>query len=324
MIPLYIFYSMFGFQRTGDSFWAAADQLARGFVLGATAGRTTLTGEGLQHNDGQSLLLASSNPAVVTYDPAFSFEIAHIVRDGLRRMYGGGEAPASQLPGTEVSAVGTFGGENIFYYITLYNEPYQQPAEPDDLDVAGLLKGLYLYQDGGEGEVRAQILVSGVTVPDGLRAQEILAQEWGVAADVWSVTSFGELRREALDKEIAALKHPDAESGSPYVTQALSAARGPVVAATDWMRAVADQIRQWVPGDYITLGTDGFGFSDTRTAARRVFNVDAQSIVVAVLEGLVKDGTFDKAKAVEAAAKYGIDSVSAAPKPSADAAEELA
>ncbi|WP_435827029.1 pyruvate dehydrogenase (acetyl-transferring), homodimeric type [Nocardia fluminea] len=324
MIPLYIFYSMFGFQRTGDSFWAAADQLARGFVLGATAGRTTLTGEGLQHNDGQSLLLASSNPAVVTYDPAFSFEIAHIVRDGLRRMYGGGEAPASQLPGTEVSAVGTFGGENIFYYITLYNEPYQQPTEPDDLDVAGLLKGLYLYQGGGEGEVRAQILVSGVTVPDGLRAQEMLAQEWGVAADVWSVTSFGELRREALDKEIAALKHPDTDSGSPYVTQALSAVRGPVVAATDWMRAVPDQIRQWVPGDYITLGTDGFGFSDTRTAARRVFNVDAQSIVVAVLEGLVRDGTFDKAKAVEAAAKYGIDSVAAAPKPSADAAEELA
>ncbi|WP_446223399.1 pyruvate dehydrogenase (acetyl-transferring), homodimeric type [Nocardia sp. IBHARD005] len=324
MIPLYIFYSMFGFQRTGDSFWAAADQLARGFVLGATAGRTTLTGEGLQHNDGQSLLLASANPAVVTYDPAFSFEIAHIVRDGLRRMYGGGEAPTSQLPGTDVPAIGTFGGENIFYYITLYNEPYQQPAEPDDLDVAGLLKGLYLYQRGGEGDVRAQILVSGVTVPDGLRAQEMLAQEWGVAADVWSVTSFGELRREALDKEIMALKHPDSDPGSPYVTQALSAARGPVVAATDWMRAVPDQIRQWVPGAYITLGTDGFGFSDTRTAARRVFNVDAQSVVVAVLEGLVRDGTFDKVKAVEAAAKYGIDSVAAAPKPSADAAEELA
>ncbi|MBC7300533.1 MAG: pyruvate dehydrogenase (acetyl-transferring), homodimeric type [Nocardia sp.] len=324
MIPLYIFYSMFGFQRTGDGLWAAADQLARGFVLGATAGRTTLTGEGLQHNDGHSLLLASSNPAVVTYDPAFSFEIAHIVRDGLRRMYGGGDPVPSPLPGAEVPAVGTFGGENVFYYITLYNEPYQQPAEPDELDVAGLLKGLYLYQRGGEGEVRAQILVSGVTVPDGLRAQELLAQDWGVNADVWSVTSFGELRREALNREIAALKYPGTDPGVPYVTEVLSSARGPVVAATDWMRAVPDQIRQWVPGDYITLGTDGFGFSDTRPAARRVFNVDAQSIVVAVLEGLVKDGTFDKATAVEAAEKYGIDSVAAAPKPSADAAEELA
>ncbi|MFF2087383.1 pyruvate dehydrogenase (acetyl-transferring), homodimeric type [Nocardia sp. NPDC058176] len=324
MIPLYIFYSMFGFQRTGDSFWAAADQLARGFVLGATAGRTTLTGEGLQHNDGQSLLLASTNPAVVTYDPAFSFEIAHIVRDGLRRMYGGGTPEKTPLPGTNPPESGAFAGENIFYYITLYNEPYQQPAEPDDLDVAGLLKGLYLYQPGGEGDVRAQILVSGVTVPDGLRAQELLAREWGVAADVWSVTSFGELRREALDKEIVALKHPDTDPGVPYVTQALAPTQGPVVAATDWMRAVADQIRQWVPGDYTTLGTDGFGFSDTRPAARRVFNVDAQSIVVAVLEGLVKDGTFDKAKAVEAAAKYGIDDVAAAPKPSADAGEELA
>ncbi|WP_437126466.1 pyruvate dehydrogenase (acetyl-transferring), homodimeric type [Nocardia mangyaensis] len=324
MIPLYIFYSMFGFQRTGDSFWAAADQLARGFVLGATAGRTTLTGEGLQHNDGQSLLLASTNPAVVTYDPAFSFEIAHIVRDGLRRMYGGGTPEQTQLPGTNPPETGAFAGENIFYYITLYNDPYQQPAEPDDLDVAGLLKGLYLYQPGGEGDVRAQILVSGVTVPDGLRAQELLAREWGVTADVWSVTSFGELRREALDKEIAALKHPDTDPGVPYVTQALAPTRGPVVAATDWMRAVADQIRQWVPGDYTTLGTDGFGFSDTRPAARRVFNVDAQSIVVAVLEGLVKEGSFDKAKAVEAAAKYGIDDVAAAPKPSADAGEELA
>ncbi|MEV0436515.1 MULTISPECIES: pyruvate dehydrogenase (acetyl-transferring), homodimeric type [Nocardia] len=324
MIPLYIFYSMFGFQRTGDGLWAAADQLARGFVLGATAGRTTLTGEGLQHNDGHSLLLASTNPAVVTYDPAFSFEIAHIVRDGLRRMYGGGNPDPGTLPGTHPQETGTFGGENIFYYITLYNEPYQQPAEPDDLDVAGLLKGLYLYQRGGEGEVRAQILVSGVTVPAGLRAQQILAQEWDVAADVWSVTSFGELRKEAVEKEIHALKHPDADPGVAYVTEALASARGPVVAATDWMRAVPDQIRQWVPGDYITLGTDGFGFSDTRPAARRVFNVDAESIVVAVLEGLVKDGTFDKAKAVEAAAKYRIDDVSAAPKPSADAPEELA
>jgi pyruvate dehydrogenase E1 component len=319
MIPLYIFYSMFGFQRTGDGLWAAADQLARGFVLGATAGRTTLTGEGLQHNDGHSLLLASTNPAVVTYDPAFAFELAHIVRDGLRRMYGGGTPEVG--PGTVPGAVshggkptGDFGGEDIFYYITLYNEPYQQPAEPDDLDIPGLLKGIYLYKRGGAGDVRAQILVSGVTVPDGLRAQALLAAEWGVQADVWSVTSWGELRKEALSKEIAKLRNPGTDVGVPYVTQALSAVEGPIVAATDWMRAVPDQVRQWVPGDFTTLGTDGFGFSDTRPAARRVFNVDAQSIVVAALAGLVRAGKIDPAKLTEATAKYRIDDVDAAPK----------
>lgn len=329
MIPLYIFYSMFGFQRTGDGLWAAADQLARGFVLGATAGRTTLTGEGLQHNDGHSLLLASTNPAVVTYDPAFAFEIAHIVRDGLRRMYGGGRPPVHQavLPGTEPVErpdTDTFGGEDVFYYITLYNEPYQQPAEPENLDVEGLLKGIYRYRAAGEGELRAQILVSGVTVPDGLRAQALLAEEWGVQADVWSVTSWGELRKEALAKEIAALRDPGADVGTPYITEVLSAAGGPFVAATDWMRAVPDQVRQWVPGEFITLGTDGFGFSDTRPAARRVFNVDAQSIAVAVLEGLARTGKIDRSKAVEAARKYRIGDVDAAPKAAVSSDEDLA
>nr|WP_054813345.1 pyruvate dehydrogenase (acetyl-transferring), homodimeric type [Nocardia arizonensis] len=328
MIPLYIFYSMFGFQRTGDGLWAAADQLARGFVLGATAGRTTLTGEGLQHNDGHSLLLASTNPAVVTYDPAFAFEIAHIVRDGLRRMYGGGTTPEHQaaLPGTEPvrRPDDSFGGEDIFYYITLYNEPYQQPAEPDGLDVDGLLKGIYLYKRGGEGDIRAQILVSGVTVPDGLRAQALLADEWGVQADVWSVTSWGELRKEALAKEIAALRNPGAAPAVPYVTEALSRVDGPYVAATDWMRAVPDQVRKWVPGDFTTLGTDGFGFSDTRPAARRVFNVDAQSIAVAALEGLARTGKIDKARVLAAADRYRIHDVDAAPKPAASADEELA
>jgi pyruvate dehydrogenase E1 component len=326
MIPLYIFYSMFGFQRTGDGLWAAADQLARGFVLGATAGRTTLTGEGLQHNDGHSLLLASTNPAVVAYDPAFSFEIAHIVRDGLRRMYGGGQpAPESTaLPGTHPHMTNdTFGGENLSYYITLYNEPYPQPAEPDDLDVEGLLKGIYLYQRGGAGELRAQILVAGVTVPDGLRAQELLAEAWGVQADVWSVTSWSELRKEALAKEIAVLRGPSADPGVPYVTQVLSQAEGPFIAASDWLCSVPDQIRKWVPGDYVTLGTDGFGFSDTRPAARRVFNVDAESIVVAALQALARAGKIDPAKVTAAQVRYRIDDVNAAPK-SMSTEEQLA
>lgn len=306
MIPLYIFYSMFGFQRTGDGLWAAADQMARGFVLGATAGRTTLTGEGLQHADGHSLLLAATNPAAVAYDPAFSFEIAHIVKDGLRRMYGG------------TDGVEGFGGENIFYYITLYNEPYRQPAEPENLDVEGLLRGIYLFQKGQADGPKAQILVSGVGMPSGLRAQELLAEDYGVSADVWSVTSWGELRRDGVDVETEALRNPGETPRVPYVTQKLQDAEGPFVAASDWMRAVPDQIRQWVPGDYVTLGTDGFGFSDTRTAARRHFNVDAESIVVAVLSALAKAGQVDADKAVEAAERYQIDDVLAAPISTSD------
>ncbi|ORI13400.1 pyruvate dehydrogenase (acetyl-transferring), homodimeric type [Rhodococcus sp. 1168] len=312
MIPLYIFYSMFGFQRTGDGLWAAADQMARGFVLGATAGRTTLTGEGLQHADGHSLLLASTNPAAVSYDPAFAYEIAHIVKDGLRRMYGGTKGPDGELrPG--------FGGENIFYYITLYNEPYQQPAQPEDLDVDGLLKGIYLFEKPQEGEgPEAQILASGVGIVAARKARELLESEWHVRSGVWSVTSWGELRRDGVESEKDALRDPGAEKRVPYITQALSNAAGPVVAASDWMRAVPDQIRQWVPGDYVTLGTDGFGFSDTRPAARRVFNVDAESIVVAVLSALATSGEIDKSKAAEAAEKYRIDDALAAPTSYAD------
>ncbi|WP_137723722.1 pyruvate dehydrogenase (acetyl-transferring), homodimeric type [Prescottella subtropica] len=306
MIPIYIFYSMFGFQRTGDGLWAAADQMARGFVLGATAGRTTLTGEGLQHADGHSLLLASTNPAAVTYDPSFAYEIAHIVKDGLRRMFGG-------TPGQDV-----FGGENVFYYLTVYNEPYAHPAEPEDLDVEGLLKGIYLYKRAETTGPKAQILVSGVTMPDAVRAQEMLAADWGVAADVWSVTSWGELRRDGVECERQALHNPGEDEPQPYVARALAGAEGPFVAASDWMRAVPDQIRQWVPGTYTTLGTDGFGFSDTRPAARRFFNVDAESITVAVLSALAKDGKLDRAKAVEAAARYRIDDVDAAPEQTSD------
>ncbi|GAA5115037.1 pyruvate dehydrogenase (acetyl-transferring), homodimeric type [Haloechinothrix salitolerans] len=294
MIPIYIFYSMFGFQRTGDFFYAAADQMARGFVIGATAGRTTLTGEGLQHADGHSLLLAVTNPAVVAYDAAWAYEIAHIVRDGLRRMYG--DDP-----------------ENIFYYLTVYNEPYQQPAEPENLDLDGLLRGLYRYQEAERGSgPKAQILVSGVTMPDALRAQEMLANEWGVRADVWSATSWSELRRDAVSVDKHNLLHPDDEPKVPFVTEKLLDTEGPIVAVSDWMRAVPDQIRPWVPGDMISLGTDGFGFSDTRPAARRYFLVDAQSIVVATLAALARKGQVEQSVVSQATRTYRLDDIAAA------------
>ncbi|MEZ0381492.1 pyruvate dehydrogenase (acetyl-transferring), homodimeric type [Mycobacterium sp. pW045] len=303
MIPIYIFYSMFGFQRTGDSLWAAADQMARGFILGATAGRTTLTGEGLQHADGHSLLLAATNPAVVSYDPAFAFEVAHIIESGLQRMFG--ENP-----------------ENVYFYVTLYNEPYVQPAEPDGFDaedVAGLLRGIYRYQKAAEPKSHAaQILASGVSVPEALRAAELLAADWDVAAEVWSVTSWGELNRDGVALERERLRHPERPAGEPYVTRALADAAGPVVAVSDWMRAVPEQIRPWVPGTFVTLGTDGFGFSDTRTAARRYFNTDAESVAVAVLAALARDGAIDASIPVTAADRYQIDDVMAAPEQTSD------
>jgi len=300
MIPIYIFYSMFGFQRTGDGFWAAADQMARGFALGATAGRTTLTGEGLQHADGHSPVLASTNPAVVCYDPAFAYEIAHIVESGLSRMFG--ENP-----------------ENVFFYLTIYNEPYVQPPEPEGLDVEGLLRGMYRYRPAPEKRsYQAQILASGVAMPEALRAAEMLADDWDVAADVWSVTSWNELNREGVGIQKEKLRHPDRPARVPYVTQMLDDTCGPAVAVSDWMRAVPEQIRPWVPSTYATLGTDGFGFSDTRPAARRYFNTDAESVVVAVLEGLANDGEIDKSVAVEAAGRYRIDDVLAAPEQTSD------
>jgi pyruvate dehydrogenase E1 component len=305
LIPVYIFYSMFGFQRTGDGLWAAGDQMARGFLLGATAGRTTLVGEGLQHNDGHSVLLAATNPAVVAYDPAWGFEIAHIVRDGLRRMYGD---DAESDP-------------NVIYYLTIYNEPYRQPAEPADLDVEALLRGLYRYAPApapDPDKPAVQLAASGVALPWALQAQEMLAQEWGVQADVWSATSWTELRREAVEIDRHNLLHPEAEPRMPHVTRALQGVVGPLVAVSDWMRAVPDLIRPWVPTDLVTLGTDGFGFSDTRPAARRYFNTDAESVVVAVLEGLARDGNIDQAIAVEAAGKYKIDDVMAAPEQTSD------
>jgi pyruvate dehydrogenase E1 component len=294
MIPVYIFYSMFGFQRTGDGLWAAADQLTRGFLLGATAGRTTLNGEGLQHEDGHSPLIAATNPAVLTYDPAFAYEIAHIVEDGLRRMYG--DRP-----------------EDIFYYLTVYNEPVTQPAEPPGLDVAGLLRGLYRYRTSQATGPHAQILASGTAMQWALRAQELLAQDWGVAAGVWSATSWTELRRDAVACEEHNLLNPDSQPRVPYVTQALAGAPGPVVAVSDFMRAVPDLISRWVPGEWTSLGTDGFGLSDTRAALRRHFHVDAESIVVATLRQLASRGEVPGSVPAEAAAKYAIGDVTAAP-----------
>ena len=297
MIPVYIFYSMFGFQRTGDSIWAYADQLGRGFLIGATAGRTTLTGEGLQHADGHSPLLAATNPACVYYDPAFAYEVSHVVQDGLRRMYGSTDEHPH--------------GENVFFYLTVYNEPTVQLPEPADVDVDGILRGIHLAApaETGEGDSRPhlQLLASGVAVPWALRAQRLLSDEWQVRADVWSVTSWNELSREALAADEWNLLHPSEEHRTPYITSKLADASGPVLAVSDFMRAVPDQVAQWVPTDWHSLGTDGFGFADTRAAARRFFHVDAESIVVGALEALAQRGEVDAARAVEALAKYRID-----------------
>ena len=297
MVPVYIFYSMFGFQRSGDSIWAAADQMSRGFMLGATAGRTTLTGEGLQHADGHSPLLASTNTAVVSYDPAYAYEIAHIMEDGLRRMYG--DQP-----------------ENVIYYITLYNEPNVQPPEPEGVDSEGLIKGMYLLRPGAtdgisEDAKRVQLLASGVGVPWILEAQELLRSDWGVVADVWSVTSWGELRRDAMACDELAFLHPEQEQRVPFVTRKLQDAPGPVVAVSDYMRAVPDQIAPWVPQDFISLGADGFGFSDTRAAARRFFHIDGPSVAVRALQMLAKRGELDASVAREAAQRYRLLDVAA-------------
>ncbi|MEU6015581.1 pyruvate dehydrogenase (acetyl-transferring), homodimeric type [Streptomyces sp. NPDC047515] len=286
MIPFYIFYSMFGWQRTGDQFWQLGDQLGRGFVVGATAGRTTLTGEGLQHADGHSHLIASTNPAALNYDPAFAYEIAVIVKDGLRRMYG----PEA---------------ENVFYYLTVYNEPKPQPAMPEGVE-DGIVKGLYRFKEGTPATAetpRVQLLASGTAIHWALEAQELLAADWGVTADVWSATSWGELRREALECDQALLR---GEHRVPYVTRALEGAPGPVLAVSDWMRQVPDQISQWVEQDWSSLGTDGFGLSDTRDAARRHFGVDAQSITVAALAQLARRGEVTASAVKEARERYGL------------------
>jgi pyruvate dehydrogenase E1 component len=298
MIPVYIFYSMFGFQRTADSIWAMADQLARGFLIGATAGRTTLTGEGLQHADGHSPLIARTNPAVIHYDPAFAFEIRHIVRSGLERMYGPSGADGN--------------GEDVIFYLTVYNEPISQPVEPENLDVEGVLKGAYLYrrapQDSAQrAGIPVRIMASGVAVPWALRAQGILAEQYGVAADVWSVTSWNEIAREAVETERWNLNHAGEEYKKAWISTALAEEKAVTLAVSDYMRAVSDQIAPWVPGGWESLGTDGFGFADTRAAARRAFQVDTESIVVGVLQGLAERGHLDRAIVAQAFADLRLD-----------------
>jgi pyruvate dehydrogenase E1 component len=286
MIPFYIYYSMFGFQRVGDFIWAAGDMQSRGFLIGGTAGRTTLAGEGLQHQDGHSQLVATTIPNCVAYDPTYAYELAVIVQDGLRRMY------AEQ--------------ENVFYYITCMNENYAHPAMPQGVE-EGILKGMYRLRAGGRGKVRVNLLGSGTILREVIAAAELLEAEFGVPADVFSVTSFSELRREALDVERWNLMHPDRPPRTPYAESCLADQTGPFVAATDYMRTVPDQIRQWVPGRYHVLGTDGYGRSDSRAALRGFFEVDRRYIALAALKSLADDGMLDMATVLSAMQRFDLD-----------------
>ncbi|HEX9139499.1 MAG TPA: pyruvate dehydrogenase (acetyl-transferring), homodimeric type [Steroidobacteraceae bacterium] len=286
MVPFYIYYSMFGFQRVGDFIWAAGDMRARGFLLGGTAGRTTLAGEGLQHQDGHSHLLASTVPNCRAYDPAYAYELAVIIQHGLQRMYGD--------------------GEGIFYYVSVMNENYQQPAMPPGSE-AGIVSGGYRLRTGGKGKVRATLLGSGTILREVIAAAELLERDFGVPADVYSITSFNELRREALACERHNLLHPGEAAKVPYVQQLFAGIDSPIVAASDYMRSVSDQIRQWMPGKYATLGTDGFGRSDARAPLRWHFEVDRKFIALAALKALADAGMIDHPTIVGAVAKLGID-----------------
>lgn len=288
MIPFYIYYSMFGFQRIGDLAWAAGDMQAKGFLLGGTAGRTTLAGEGLQHQDGHSLLLASTIPNCVAYDPTYAYELAVIIQNGLKRMYGN--------------------NEHIYYYITVMNENYEHPAMPKDVE-EGIIKGMYLLKSAPPSKApHVQLLGSGTILREVEKAQQLLKDDFGINADVWSVTSFSELRREALDIEHHNRMHAEEENHISYVQNQLAKTQGPIIAATDYMRLVAEQIRPFISDrEYITLGTDGYGRSDTRERLRYFFEVNAHFIVIAALEALVKQGTLPKKTFKEAFNKYGIN-----------------
>ena len=286
MVPFYIYYSMFGFQRIGDFIWAGGDMQARGFLIGATAGRTTLAGEGLQHQDGHSLVAASTVPNCRSFDPTYAYELAVIVQDGLRRMIGE--------------------QENIFYYITCMNENYVHPPMPAGVE-DGILRGMYLLKVGSQGKIRAQLMGSGTILREVLGASERLYQDFGIPTDVWSVTSFNELRRDALEVERWNQLHPDQPAKKCYIEQALADRPGPYIAATDYMKIVPDQIQRWVPGRFVSLGTDGYGRSDGRAALRQHFEVDERYIAVTALKALADDGVLDQKTVVQAIDKYGID-----------------
>jgi pyruvate dehydrogenase E1 component len=279
---------MFGFQRVGDSIWAHGDSRGRGFLMGATAGRTTLNGEGLQHEDGHSQVLAATVPNCVSYDPAYAYEIAVIVQDGLRRMYGE--------------------HEDVFYYITICNENYAQPPLPEGDGVReGILRGLYRVAASGNGPPRVQLWGSSALLNEALRAQKLLAEKFQIPADVWSVTSYNELRRDALDCERWNRQHPDQPERKPYVQQMMEGAPGPIVAASDYLRLLADQLAPWLQGRLVSLGCDGFGRSDSRNYLRRFFEVDAESIAAAALAQLARWGQFDPQRARQAYGELGID-----------------
>ncbi len=286
MVPFYIYYSMFGFQRVGDFLWAAGDMQARGFLIGATAGRTTLAGEGLQHQDGHSLVAASTIPNCRSYDPAFAYELAVIVQDGLRRMIGE--------------------QESVFYYITCMNENYAHPAMPRGVE-DGILRGMYLFDVDQQGKIRVQLMGSGTVLREVIAAAELLRKDHRIRVDVWSVTSFNELRRDALEVERWNQLHPEEEPRKCYIEQALGDRSGPYVAATDYMKIVPDQIQRWVPGSFISLGTDGYGRSDARKALREHFEVDRHHIAVAALKALADEGAIDRKTVTQAILKYGID-----------------
>ena len=284
-IPFYMYYSMFGFQRVGDMIWAFADARGKGFLMGGTAGRTTMLGEGLQHQDGHSHVLSSTVPTCLSYDPAFVYELSVIVQDGLRRMYEK--------------------AEDVFYYITMYNEDYPMPEMPKGVR-EGILRGIYKFRPAASGKAVAQLFGSGPILNEVLRAQQMLAEKYNVQTDVWSVTSYNELRREALGIERWNRLHPAEPQKTPYILQALDKANGPIIAATDYMKIVPDQLAPWLTPRLVTLGTDGFGRSDNREHLRAHFEVNAESIVAATLSRLVRDGKFEAAKAVKAFKELGI------------------
>jgi pyruvate dehydrogenase E1 component len=289
MIPFYIFYSMFGFQRIGDLAWAAGDLRARGFLLGGTAGRTTLNGEGLQHEDGHSHILASTIPNCVTYDPTFAYEVAVIIQDGMRRMY------QEQ--------------EDVFYYITVMNENYTHPAMPAGAE-QGILKGMYLLQEGKakKNQPKVQLLGSGTILREVIAGAELLEKDFGIAADIWSVTSFNELRRDGLDAQRWNLLHPEAEPRLSHIESCLNDRSGPIIAATDYMKIFADQVRAFLPRrNFTALGTDGFGRSDTRRKLRQFFEVDRRYVAVAAMKALADEEKLPQKTVSDAIVKYGID-----------------